>query len=138
MFYVFVFFLMIRRPPRSTRTDTLFPFTTLFRSHVLTLASDEGLIDAGLKLRTMRLPDAFQDQDKPELQYDAAGLNAPQIVDTVLKALRHNSAGVGEEIGRAWGRGRGGQDVEIPVVAVALKKKRNESSRKKTNEQAEQ
>src|SRR3546814_2001686 len=30
--YVFFFFLMIRRPPRSTRTDTLFPYTTLFRS----------------------------------------------------------------------------------------------------------
>src|SRR3546814_12314571 len=28
----FLFFLMIRRPPRSTRTDTLFPYTTLFRS----------------------------------------------------------------------------------------------------------
>src|SRR3546814_12761669 len=32
--YVFFFFLMIRRPPRSTRTDTLFPYTTLFRSIV--------------------------------------------------------------------------------------------------------
>src|SRR3546814_20336179 len=32
--FVFFFFLMIRRPPRSTRTDTLFPYTTLFRSHV--------------------------------------------------------------------------------------------------------
>src|SRR3546814_2737041 len=30
---MFVCFLMIRRPPRSTRTDTLFPYTTLFRSH---------------------------------------------------------------------------------------------------------
>src|SRR3546814_11293941 len=30
---IVVFFLMIRRPPRSTRTDTLFPYTTLFRSH---------------------------------------------------------------------------------------------------------
>src|SRR3546814_4937307 len=29
----FIFFLMIRRQPRSTRTDTLFPYTTLFRSH---------------------------------------------------------------------------------------------------------
>src|SRR3546814_19963196 len=29
----FIFFLMIRRPPRSTRTDTLFPYTTLFRSY---------------------------------------------------------------------------------------------------------
>src|SRR3546814_3709513 len=31
-FIIFLFFLMIRRPPRSTRTDTLFPYTTLFRS----------------------------------------------------------------------------------------------------------
>src|SRR3546814_12262820 len=32
MWFSIVFFLMIRRPPRSTRTDTLFPYTTLFRS----------------------------------------------------------------------------------------------------------
>src|SRR3546814_18837705 len=32
MLHIFFFFLMIRRPPRSTRTDTLFPYTTLFRS----------------------------------------------------------------------------------------------------------
>ncbi|WP_157221201.1 1-deoxy-D-xylulose-5-phosphate synthase, partial [Flavisphingomonas formosensis] len=42
-------------------------------AHVLTLASDQGLIDAGLKLRTLRLPDTFQDQDKPERQYQDAG-----------------------------------------------------------------
>src|SRR3546814_9023409 len=30
-----LFFVMIRRPPRSTRTDTLFPYTTLFRSHAV-------------------------------------------------------------------------------------------------------
>src|SRR3546814_8110024 len=34
MFYLFFCFLMIRRPPRSTRTDTLFPYTTLFRSKI--------------------------------------------------------------------------------------------------------
>src|SRR3546814_12432753 len=34
MTYYVLFFLMIRRPPRSTRTDTLLPYTTLFRSHV--------------------------------------------------------------------------------------------------------
>jgi 1-deoxy-D-xylulose-5-phosphate synthase len=61
-------------------------------AHVLTMASDQGLIDAGLKLRTMRLPDTFQDQDKPELQYAEAGLNAENITDTVLKALRYNEA----------------------------------------------
>src|SRR3546814_2398418 len=36
-----VFFLMIRRPPRSTRTDTLFPYTTLFRSHRWRTVGDE-------------------------------------------------------------------------------------------------
>jgi 1-deoxy-D-xylulose-5-phosphate synthase len=60
-------------------------------AHVLTFASDEGLIDAGLKLRTLRLPDTFQDQDKPEVQYAEAGLDAEAIVETVLKALRYNS-----------------------------------------------
>ena len=58
--------------------------------------TDEGLTDAGLKIRTMRLPDTFQDHDKPERQYDEARLNAPHIVETVLKALRVNSAGVEE------------------------------------------
>jgi len=70
-------------------------------AHVLTLASDEGLIDAGLKLRTLRLPDIFQDQDKPEKQYAEAGLDADGIVATVLKALRHNSTGVDEAGARA-------------------------------------
>ena len=65
-------------------------------AHVLTLASDEGLTDAGLRIRTMRLPDVFQDHDAPDRQYDTAGLNAPQIVETVLKALRWNDTGVSE------------------------------------------
>ena len=65
-------------------------------AHVLTLASDLGLIDAGLKLRTLRLPDIYQDHDKPELQYREAGLDADGIVDTVLTALRKNSVGVVE------------------------------------------
>src|SRR3546814_4094338 len=42
----FIFFLMIRRPPRSTRTDTLFPYTTLFRS-----ASDRIRVRGALALR---------------------------------------------------------------------------------------
>src|SRR3546814_6108675 len=43
---LFLFFLMIRRPPRSTRTDTLFPYTTLFRSachHLLHAVGDDLL-----------------------------------------------------------------------------------------------
>jgi 1-deoxy-D-xylulose-5-phosphate synthase len=65
-------------------------------AHVLTLASDEGLLDAGLKIRTMRLPDRFQEHDNPKKQYDEARLNAPHIVETALRALRVNSAGVEE------------------------------------------
>ena len=65
-------------------------------AHVLTLASDVGLVDAGLKIRTMRLPDRFQEHDKPERQYAEAGLDAAGIVDTVLKALRRNSVGIEE------------------------------------------
>src|SRR3546814_5797994 len=41
LFFCF-FFLMIRRPPRSTRTDTLFPYTTLFRSHGREPSRDRG------------------------------------------------------------------------------------------------
>src|SRR3546814_17486542 len=52
LFIFFFFFLMIRRPPRSTRTDTLFPYTTLFRSFCrtqgircsLTLSNDRSMI----------------------------------------------------------------------------------------------
>src|SRR3546814_13089318 len=43
-----LFFLMIRRPPRSTRTDTLFPYTTLFRSRGAAGAGrDRGLEQVG-------------------------------------------------------------------------------------------
>ncbi len=46
-----------------------------------------GAMDNGLKIRTMTLPDIFQDQDSPAKMYDAARLNAPQIVETVRQAL---------------------------------------------------
>src|SRR3546814_17143154 len=42
MFCMYVFFLRIRRPPRSTRTDTLFPYTTLFRSGVVRSGDEES------------------------------------------------------------------------------------------------
>src|SRR3546814_6547952 len=46
-----IFFLMIRRPPRSTRTDTLFPYTTLFRSHLEDLMAKRKIFpDAGAAL----------------------------------------------------------------------------------------
>ena len=61
-----------------------------FGAYVLHFVSDEGLLDDGLKLRTMRLPDTFIDQDKPDKMYDVARLNAVHIVETARKALGHN------------------------------------------------
>ena len=58
-----------------------------FGSHVLDFMARAGLLDGGLKVRPMTLPDIFIDQDKPEKMYDLARLNAPQIVETALAAL---------------------------------------------------
>ncbi|MFN4353156.1 1-deoxy-D-xylulose-5-phosphate synthase [Parvibaculum sp.] len=58
-----------------------------FGSHVLDFLARSGALDRGLKVRPMALPDIFIDHDKPEVMYDIAGLNAAQIVETVLAAL---------------------------------------------------
>jgi 1-deoxy-D-xylulose-5-phosphate synthase len=63
-----------------------------FGSHVLHYLAHAGLLDAGLKVRPMVLPDKFQDHDKPQKQYDEAGLNAPHIVETAINALGHVEA----------------------------------------------
>jgi 1-deoxy-D-xylulose-5-phosphate synthase len=71
-----------------------------FASHVLQFLATEGLLDRGLKVRPMVLPDLFIDQDKPEKMYDQAGLNAPQIVATALAALG-SDAGLSGQAERA-------------------------------------
>jgi len=58
-----------------------------FGAHVLQAMAEEGLLDNGLKVRTLHLPDVFIEHDSPQKMYDAAGLNARQIVDRVLDAL---------------------------------------------------
>ena len=58
-----------------------------FGAHVLTLLSDAGVLENGLKVRTMTLPDKFQDHDKPERMYAAAGLDAKGIVAKAIAAL---------------------------------------------------
>jgi 1-deoxy-D-xylulose-5-phosphate synthase len=45
------------------------------------------LLDGGLKVRPMVLPDIFIDHDSPQKQYDVARLNAPHIVEQALQAL---------------------------------------------------
>jgi 1-deoxy-D-xylulose-5-phosphate synthase len=56
---------------------------------VLTLLAQAGALDQGLKVRTLSLPDVFQDHDKPEKLYAAAGLDSKGIVDKALAALGH-------------------------------------------------
>jgi 1-deoxy-D-xylulose-5-phosphate synthase len=68
-----------------------------FGSQVLQFLALEGLLDRGLKVRPMVLPDRFIDQDKPELMYDAAGLNAAQIIATVHATLGREQPGTWAE-----------------------------------------
>jgi|TARA_R100000322_G_scaffold103946_1_gene65945 1-deoxy-D-xylulose-5-phosphate synthase len=58
-----------------------------FSSHVLDFLARSGVLDRGLKVRPMAMPDIFVDQDKPEKMYDIAGLNAAQIAETAVTAL---------------------------------------------------
>ncbi len=58
-----------------------------FGSHVLHFLATAGLLDHGLKVRPMVLPDRFIDHESPQIQYDQAGLNAAQIAATALAAL---------------------------------------------------
>lgn len=63
-----------------------------FGSHVLHLLARTGMLDSGLKVRTLTLPDIYQDHDKPEAMYAAAGLDAAGIVRTVEGALGSSTA----------------------------------------------
>jgi 1-deoxy-D-xylulose-5-phosphate synthase len=58
-----------------------------FGAHVLHYLSAAGLLDRGLKVRTLMLPDRFIDQDKPEAMYRAAGLDAAAIIAAAFRAL---------------------------------------------------
>ena len=58
-----------------------------FASQVLQYLASNGLLDHGLKVRPMILPDRFIDHAAPAKQYEQAGLNAPSIVATALAAL---------------------------------------------------
>ncbi|MGH0365918.1 1-deoxy-D-xylulose-5-phosphate synthase [Sinorhizobium meliloti] len=58
-----------------------------FASHVLQFLAEEGLIDGGLKVRPMVMPDIWMEQAKPEAMYARAGLDPAGIVSTVFKAL---------------------------------------------------
>ena len=58
-----------------------------FGAFVLQMLADRGALDEGLKVRTLVLPDIYQDHDKPEAMYAQAGLDADGIVKATLHAL---------------------------------------------------
>ena len=61
-----------------------------FGSHVFHMLSEKGLLDKGLKIRSMILPDLFIEHDTPENMYKTAGLDASAIEQKVLDALKSN------------------------------------------------
>jgi 1-deoxy-D-xylulose-5-phosphate synthase len=66
-----------------------------FGAFVLHALAEHGALDRGLKVRTLTLPDIFQDQDKPEAMYAAAGLDGEGIARTALAALGSNRVASG-------------------------------------------
>ena len=58
-----------------------------FGAFVLQLLAERGVLDRGLKIRTLVLPDIFQDHDKPEVMYAEAGLDADGITLAAIQAL---------------------------------------------------
>ena len=63
-----------------------------FGAFVLHMLAEKGALDRGLKIRTMTLPDVFQDQDTPFNMYEEAGLNARHIAARALEAMGHDEA----------------------------------------------
>jgi 1-deoxy-D-xylulose-5-phosphate synthase len=66
-----------------------------FATQVMTELANKGLLDGGLKFRPMTLPDVFIDHEKPEVQYEQAGLTSAHIVTRVLCALGRDAEAAG-------------------------------------------
>src|SRR3546814_19871194 len=124
---------MIRRPPRSTRTDTLFPYTTLFRSAVqgfrqrgrpqvaeVALLAQPRHLRGRFGLRPEGRPGLHQAEcAAPAAAESPEGLTRPQIFPRLSRARSQP----GPEYGRASGRGRCWSYSEITWGDGILKKK---------------
>src|SRR3546814_17343968 len=127
----YVFFLMIRRPPRSTRTDTLFPYTTLFRSPATCASSCPPRTQPDVS--TLSMPRARLARMK-SLLFLAEALRGrphecppPHRLRPAVAASadpRRPLAPGGPELGNACGRERVCRSVLITVVAALLQKKK--------------
>src|SRR3546814_3183576 len=106
---------MIRRPPRSTRTDTLFPYTTLFRSRYVGRSQSDGIRD---------LDDQAADRDRPD---GRSAVGAGQELDwSGLRRRRCRQVGRGEQ-GRSEEHTSELQSLmRISYAVFCLKKKKYE------------
>src|SRR3546814_9603911 len=122
MVFMFFFFLMIRRPPRSTRTDTLFPYTTLFRSgdearcplHCMVEQAGRGIITAGPVVQQMLERIIGKTGDV---------LALPQIGEALEAAVADMAMAQPDEDGRTGGR----------RLVVAVKRLDRDRTRKLVN-----
>src|SRR3546814_1356154 len=111
---------MIRRPPRSTRTDTLFPYTTLFRSGVFFYLGQEGRLNAVTR------------QCGEFVVAKVQGAGAGHVV------VEHVSAKVGRVIGRSEEHTSELQSLmRISYAVFCLKKKKNHKQIKNKNSHCE-
>src|SRR3546814_18927993 len=124
MSYILFFFLMIRRPPRSTRTDTLFPYTTLFRSlhlgqHGNGAADLAGAVQPLHHFRhaeAQRVQIGIEIERAGTLAAEKSGLRQLARIaiggDDLARGARHATAGeLAGQIGRASCRARVCQSV---------------------------
>src|SRR3546814_3872037 len=99
---IFIFFLMIRRPPRSTRTDTLFPYTTLFRSRMT--APHEGRYGEIGDILDLQGAIGAQGFERADREIDVARLQLRRNLVDRLRRRRDLDPGVA--------RGKGRQNLE--------------------------
>src|SRR3546814_870969 len=83
----YIFFLMIRRPPRSTRTDTLFPYTTLFRSLVRAVHhSQRGIVGDGALGEERAVAEAVEVVDAKVVAAHAKSVQGVGVADIAMCA----------------------------------------------------
>src|SRR3546814_14555758 len=110
--FIFLFFLMIRRPPRSTRTDTLFPYTTLFRSL------------ARLRALEVEVRRGFPGEAHAAVDLDVVGGRVE---------VRLGAVGLGERGGRSEEHTSELQSLmRISYAVFCLKKKNNKNNNNRT------
>src|SRR3546814_12198484 len=134
---MYFFFLMIRRPPRSTRTDTLFPYTTLFRSPGGAEALLRGIVDRAdqeFRVALRALDRAFDDaEDPPSRKAGEPGRDRLADLPVKLRVAHHAALAdpaladlelrldQGDEMRPGAGQGQRGRSEERRVGKVGVR-----------------